>query len=88
MLYLCGRLDELVSQESALKLKESLLEQEKDLLRNQNEWMTQELQCKTEQLIKLKKERSSVVGELESQILTKEEEVSWPVCSFPPYAIH
>lgn len=63
--------------ESSLQLKERLLEQEKELLMTQNEWMTQELESKSETLIQLRKERSSTVGELESQVATKEEEVSF-----------
>ena len=72
-----SRLDELVSDESGLRLKERLLEQEKELLKTQNEWLTQELESKSDQLIQLKKERSSTVGELESLISTKEEEVQY-----------
>lgn len=49
--------------------------QEKELLMSQNEWMTQELECKSEQLIQLRKERSSTVGELESQLATRDEAV-------------
>ena len=70
------RLDEVVSEHSGLKLKEKLLEQEKDLLRTQNEWLTQELESKSETLVQLRKERSSKVGELEADLSTKEEEVS------------
>lgn len=70
------RLDEVVSEHSGLKLKEKLLEQEKDLLRTQNDWLTQELESKSETLVQLRKERSTVVGELESELSTKEEEVS------------
>lgn len=70
------RLDELVSEDSGLRLKEKLLEQEKDLLKTQNDWLSQELECKSEQLIQLRKERTSVVGELESQLSARDEEVS------------
>ena len=69
------RLDDLISEDSGLKLKEKLLEQEKDLLKTQNDWLTQELESKSEQLIQLRKERASTVGELESQSSTREEEV-------------
>jgi hypothetical protein len=68
-------MDELMAGESALQLKEKLLEQEKDLLMTQNEWMTEELGSKSEQLIALKRERSSTVGDLESQLASAEEKV-------------
>ena len=68
-------MDELVAGESALRLKEKLLEQEKDLLMTQNEWMTQELEGKSKQLIDLKRERSTTVGELECQLSSNEEKV-------------
>lgn len=71
-------MDELIAGESALQLKERLLEQEKELLMTQNEWMTQELENKSDQLIQLRKERSSTVGELEGQLATSEEEVCSP----------
>ena len=69
------RIDELVSEESAFKLKEKLLEQEKELYRSQNEWLNQELECKSRQLNQLLKERSGAIGELESQLSAKDEEV-------------
>lgn len=56
------------------------MEQEKGLLMTQNEWMTQELDQKSEKLIQLQKERSSIVGELESQLASKEEEVKLLFC--------
>ena len=68
-------MDELIAGESALQLKERLLEREKDILVTQNDWLTQELEGKTEKLNGLLKERSTIVGELESQGATKEEEV-------------
>ncbi len=49
--------------------------QEKELLLTQNEWMTQELEGKSDQLIQLRRERSSTVGDLESQLVTRNEEV-------------
>lgn len=69
------RKDELEAGKSALQLKEKLLEKEKDILVTQNDWLTQELEGKTEKLNDLLKERSTTVGELESQNATKDEEV-------------
>ena len=69
------RLDDILSKEAGMKLKEKLLTHEKELLATQNDWLTQELECKSDQLIQLKKERSSTVGELESQLAIKDEEV-------------
>ena len=71
----CLRFDELMTQEGALKLKEKLLEQEKDLMVSQNEWLTQELNGKSEQLIQLRKERFSTIANLNAQLATKNEEV-------------
>ncbi len=73
--YYLSRLDELVSQEGALKLKEKLMEQEKDLVVTQNEWMSQELESKSTQLIQLRKERFTSMADLNSQISAKNEEV-------------
>ena len=69
------RLDELMTQEGALKLKEKLLEQEKDLVVTQNEWLTQELNSRSEQLIQLRKERVTTMANLNSQVAIKDEEV-------------
>lgn len=68
-------MDKLISEESALKLKETLLEQERELLRTRNEYLTQELEAKAEKEIELRKERATAVGELESQLAAKNEEV-------------
>ena len=77
-------MDELISGESALQLKEKLLEQGKQMLMTQNDWLTQELDSKSTNLIQLRKERASAVGELEGQLSSKDEEVigSLPLSSF------
>ena len=64
-----------MSHESAFKLKERLLVQEKDLVATQNEWLTQELNSKSEQLIELRKEHFTTIRELKCTISSKEEEV-------------
>ena len=69
------RLDELVVQEASLRLKEQLLQQEKTLLKSQNEWLSSELQSKSEKLLSLRKEKASSVSGLEATLTQKQEEV-------------
>jgi len=64
-----------MTQEGALKLKEKFLEQEKDLMVSQNEWLTQELNARSEQLIQLRKERFTTVANMNAQLASKNEEV-------------
>lgn len=68
-------LDELVVQEASFRLKEQLLQQEKHLIKSQNEWLSTELQTKSEQLLTLRKEQASTVSDLETRLSQKEEEV-------------
>lgn len=75
LIFILFRLDDVLGEGAGLKLKEKLLTQEKELLATQNDWLSQELECKSDQLIQLRKERSSTVGELESQLATRDEEV-------------
>ena len=74
------RVDELIAGESALRMKETLLEKEVEVLKTQNEWLSQELDCKSDKLIQLRNERASVVGELESKVVTQEEKVCVGLC--------
>ncbi len=75
VVFIVHRMDELAASDSALRLKERLLEQERDLLGTQNEWLRAELEAKAEQLIELNKERSGTVGELEGRVARQGEEV-------------
>ncbi|XP_064382187.1 nucleoprotein TPR-like isoform X2 [Halichondria panicea] len=68
-------LDELAVQESSLRLKEQLLQQEKTLFKSQNEWLSSELRDKSEQLLSLRKEKVSSLSELESKLAQKQDEV-------------
>lgn len=51
------------------------MEQEKELVVSQSEWLTQELNSRSEQLIQLRKERFTTIGELKSKLFSKDEEV-------------
>lgn len=71
-----ARIDELAVQESSLRLKEQLLQQEKTLLKSQNNWLSSELQSKSEQVLTLTKEKVTSRAELEAKLAQKQEEVS------------
>lgn len=58
-------------------MKEQLLQQEKSLLKSQNEWLSSELQSKSEQVLSLRKEKASCQSELENKLSQKQEEVGW-----------
>ena len=73
--YLTYRYDEVITQEASLRLREQLLQQEKQLVKNQNEWLSQELQSKSDQVLQLKKERASTMTDLESKLSAKDQEV-------------
>lgn len=49
--------------------------QEKELIVTQNDWLTRELNSKSEQLIQLRKEHFTTIGELKSKISAKDEDV-------------
>ncbi len=63
-------------QESSLRLKEQLLQQEKTLLRSQNSWLSSELQSKSEQVLTLTKEKVASQADVEAKLTQKQEEVS------------
>ena len=74
------RLDDLASQEASLRLREQLLQQEKQLVKTQNEWLSRELQARSEELFQLRKERATIVGGLEGQLASSNQEVCACVC--------
>ncbi len=77
------RLDELDSEGASLRLRQQLLEQEKTLVRNQNNWLSRELQEKSEEVLRLRKEKTSMVAQLESKVAMKDQEVSGSSELFP-----
>ncbi len=78
------RLDDLASEGASLRLQQQLLEQEKGMVKTQNTWLSQELQEKSEEVLRLRKEKASVTAQLESKVAMKDQEVrgSLPLQSF------
>ncbi|XP_019645080.1 PREDICTED: nucleoprotein TPR-like [Branchiostoma belcheri] len=70
------KLDQIESQELTIKYKEKRLEQEKELLTNQNQWLNTELEKKTQELLNLRKEKSTEILHLKTQLDSKTEEAS------------
>ena len=68
-------MEELAGQEASLRLREQLLQQEKQLVKNQNDWLSRELQTKSEELLQLRKEKGETVANLEGRLAAKEQEV-------------
>ena len=62
-------------QDAALKLREQLSEQEKNFTASQNEWLSEELKQKTDELLQLKKEKISLLASLESTTAASNDEV-------------
>ena len=73
-------MEELSTQESFLKLRESLLEQEKELVKTQNKWLARELEEKSSQLVGARKERAEAVADLEGRLASRDQEVCTCVC--------
>jgi len=71
-----AKLDQIQSQETSLKFREKRIEQEKELIQKQNTWLSEELKTKTDELVKLRKEKSSQVLELQTQLDERTEELS------------
>ncbi|KAJ7387616.1 hypothetical protein OS493_000951 [Desmophyllum pertusum] len=71
-----AKLDQIQSQETSFKFREKRIEQEKELIERQNKWLSEELKTKTDELVKLRKEKSSQVLELQSQLDERTEELS------------
>ncbi|XP_074635323.1 nucleoprotein TPR-like isoform X3 [Acropora palmata] len=71
-----AKLDQIESQETSLKFREKRIEQEKELIQKQNTWLTDELKTKTDELVQLRKEKSSQVFELQSRVEETTEELS------------
>ncbi|XP_020609857.1 nucleoprotein TPR-like isoform X1 [Orbicella faveolata] len=69
-----AKLDQIQSQETSFKFREKRIEQEKELIQRQNKWLSEELNSKTDELVKLRKEKSSQVLELQSQLDERTEE--------------
>ncbi|CAH1255215.1 TPR [Branchiostoma lanceolatum] len=70
------KLDQIESQELTIKYKEKRLEQEKELLTNQNQWLNAELEKKTQEILNLRKEKSTEILSLKTQLDSKTEEAS------------
>ena len=68
-------MEELAGQEASLRLREQLLQQEKQLVKNQNDWLSRELQAKSEELLQLRKEKGETVANLEGRLAAREQEV-------------
>ena len=54
------KLDEIQSQDVSVKYREKRLEQEKQLLTSQNEWLSTELQSKSNELLAVRKDKVSL----------------------------
>ncbi|CAH3021550.1 unnamed protein product [Porites evermanni] len=71
-----AKLNHIESQETSFKFREKRIEQEKELLQKQVTWSNEELKTKTEELVNLRKEKSSQVLELQTQLDERTEELS------------
>ncbi|XP_060686286.1 translocated promoter region b, nuclear basket protein isoform X2 [Hemiscyllium ocellatum] len=69
------KLDEFQVSEVSVKYREKRLEQEKELLTNQNTWLNAELKTKTDELLKLRREKSNEILELKCSLETKKDEM-------------
>ena len=63
-------------QDAALKLREQLLEQEKNFMASQNEWLSEDLNQKTDELLQLKKEKATLLTSVESTTTVRDDEVN------------
>ena len=75
-----SKLDDLIGQEASLKLREQLLNQETVLVRQQNEMLSREVESKSAELLSVRKEKVTMVAELEGKLAMKELEVCLCVC--------
>ncbi|XP_062836814.1 nucleoprotein TPR isoform X2 [Anolis carolinensis] len=69
-------LDELQTSALSVKYREQRWEQEKELLQNQNTWLNSELKTKTDELLRVAREKGSEILELKCSLENKKEEVS------------
>ncbi|TSN03387.1 Nucleoprotein TPR [Bagarius yarrelli] len=70
------KLDELQSSDTSFKQREKRMEQEKELLQNQNTWLGSELKSKTDELLKVAKEKGIEILQLKCSLESKTEEVT------------
>ena len=49
-------------------------------MKTQNEWLSRELQARSEELFQLRKERATIVGGLEGRLASSDQEVCACVC--------
>ena len=49
-------------------------------MKTQNEWLSRELQARSEELFQLRKERATIVGGLEGRLASSDQEVCVCVC--------
>ncbi|CAH3109789.1 unnamed protein product [Pocillopora meandrina] len=69
-----AKLDQIQSQETSFKFREKRIEQERDLIERQNKWLNEELKNKTDELVQIRKEKSSQVLELQTLLDQRTEE--------------
>ena len=70
-----ARLDELVSQEASLHLREQLFGQEKSLIQEQNHWLSAELENKSSEVLLVRKEKDALQADLNGKLISRDQEV-------------
>ncbi|XP_077991395.1 nucleoprotein TPR-like [Glandiceps talaboti] len=70
-----AKLDEILGEDVTTKYREKRLQQEKELLNQQNGWLNKELKLKTNELLALRKESSTEILQLRSELENKRDEV-------------
>ena len=83
-----SKLDDFVTQEASLNLREQLLSQEKQLLQQQNQWLTNELETKSKELLEVKKEKTACLSDKEMSLTKKDQEVLSLYQTPPIYSSH
>lgn len=68
------KLDELQCSEMSIKYREKRLEQEKELLQTQNNWLTNELRSKTDELLSVQRQKGNDILELKGSLENKKDE--------------
>ncbi|XP_070555151.1 nucleoprotein TPR-like [Ptychodera flava] len=70
-----AKLDEILEEDVSTKYRERRLQQEKEMQNQQNEWLNKELREKTDELLALRKAKSSQVLSLKSEVESKNQEI-------------
>uniref|UniRef100_A0A671VFT2 Translocated promoter region, nuclear basket protein n=1 Tax=Sparus aurata TaxID=8175 RepID=A0A671VFT2_SPAAU len=70
------KLDDIQSTEASVQHREKRMEQEKELLEKKIEWVTAELQTKTEELLKTNREKGKEILELQGSLKNSKDQVT------------